>query len=227
MTEGNEKLERPVGEAAESPEASSNGVSDDASSDGASDDQAVPEETAGEASADSAEAGAEDGAQADPLAEAEAKIAELAGALEALQAERQALATSLSRLRADFENMRRRHAQTVEEIKERAAEDLIERLLPVVDNLERALDSTGGAAGSSLAEGVALVHKQLMGVLQQSGLSVVPAVGEEFDPQLHEAVERVEVEDGAAAGRIVEEMQKGYLLAGRLLRPAKVKVAGD
>lgn len=143
--------------------------------------------------------------------------------LEEKQQQLEALATQYARLRADFDNFRRRSQQKLEEQSQRGAERLITKLLPVLDDLDRALEAASGSeSNDGLAEGVAMVQRALLAALCSEGLSQVQSLGAAFDPHHHEAVAREESADGELY--VVEEYQKGYSLAGRLLRPAKVKV---
>lgn len=130
------------------------------------------------------------------------------------------------RLRAEFDNYRKRLTREFEEVRQVAAADLVIELLPGLDNLERALmaarqDSTPG--GVAIAEGVEMVLRQLKGALTRSGVQELQAQGQPFDPTRHEAVAILTVppsEDGV----IVEEVQRGYVMHERILRPAKVVV---
>ncbi len=132
----------------------------------------------------------------------------------------------LLRKQAEFENYRKRAERDGQQAYGSATTAIVSRLLPVFDNLERALRSSEGST-DPLRRGVSLVHQQFLDVMTQMGLVTVEALGAHFDPRLHEAVEMVDA-DGFEKGIILEEMQKGYLLHDRLLRPALVKVAsGD
>jgi molecular chaperone GrpE len=126
------------------------------------------------------------------------------------------------RLRADFDNFRRRAEREAAELRERAAEGLVRELLPIVDNLARALVAATDTA-SSFREGVALIQRQLAEVLEREGLEPLAVMGEPFDPNLHEAVGRQESAD-LPPDRVVVEVRKGYRFRGRLLRPAQVMV---
>lgn len=129
------------------------------------------------------------------------------------------------RLRAEFDNYRRRTRQEVDDIRARAAEGLAAALLPVVDNLERAAAFGGeGHDPKSLAEGVELVLKQLLMELGKVGVEPIEAAGKPFDPNLHEAVAHEE-SDESPEGTVIEELQKGYVLNDKVLRPSMVKVA--
>lgn len=131
----------------------------------------------------------------------------------------------LLRLRADFENFRKRIERERAEHSRYATAALVERLLPVLDNLERALASVRpGASADSLAEGVALTQRQLVEELRREGLTPVEALGRPFDPEVHEAVAAAP-SGGAAPNTVVEEFQRGYYFGDRLLRPALVRVA--
>lgn len=136
-----------------------------------------------------------------------------------------ALKDRLLRLQAEFENMRKRTERDREAMAHGAARALIARLLPVLDNLERALACRQGAEEDDpFREGVSLIHRQLLDELRKEGLTVVPSVGEAFDPAVHEAV-AAEPIPGSPPNVVLEELQRGYSLRGRLLRPALVKVS--
>lgn len=130
------------------------------------------------------------------------------------------------RLRAEFDNYRKRTRREAEELRRHAAADLVASLLPVIDNLERATQSADQADGAakSFIEGIALIHKQFLEQLQRVGLQAIEAVGQPFDPNLHEAVfyeESTEFPDG----HVMEELQRGYLFGEKVLRHSVVKVA--
>lgn len=129
----------------------------------------------------------------------------------------------LLRMQADFENFKRRARQEKEEFYKYASESLMLQLLPVVDNFERAL-AAGGDDAKNLLAGIQMIERQLKEVLQREGLQAIESVGQEFDPNLHEAVMQVESDD-YPANTCVEELQKGYRLKDKVIRPAMVKVA--
>jgi molecular chaperone GrpE len=138
--------------------------------------------------------------------------------------EREEYLALAQRAQADFENYRKRAAREVAAAGERAKGNLVRELLPVVDNLERALASA--AEGEQhLAEGVRLVHSELIGVLERNGVEQFDPKGEQFDPELHEALS-TRSEDGADAGVVLDTVEKGYRLNGLVLRPARVVVSG-
>jgi molecular chaperone GrpE len=129
------------------------------------------------------------------------------------------------RARADLDNYRKRVRKEKEESAKYAVAPLAEAILPVVDNLERALAAGGNAADAkALHEGVEMVYRQLLQVLRQVGVEPIEAVGRPFDPHLHNAVMQDESGD-KEPGIVVEELQKGYRFKDRVLRPAMVKVS--
>jgi molecular chaperone GrpE len=127
------------------------------------------------------------------------------------------------RAQADFENYRKRAAKEAAAAGERAKSGLLRELLPIVDNLERALASAGQGE-QHLAEGVQLVHAELIAVLERSGVQQFDPVGERFDPTEHEALSMRD-QDGAESGLVVDVVEKGYRTNGSILRPARVVVS--
>jgi molecular chaperone GrpE len=128
------------------------------------------------------------------------------------------------RAQADFENYRKRAAREAAAAGARARGGLVRELLPVVDNLERALGSAG-KTGGQLAEGVALVHSELVAVLERNGVEAFDPAGEPFDPTVHEALS-TRTEQGAEPGVVLDVVEKGYRSNGQVLRPARVVVSG-
>jgi molecular chaperone GrpE len=145
------------------------------------------------------------------------------GELQKLRVERDTLIDRLARLQAEFENARKRTAREQQEFREYAVSDAVKALLPTLDSFERALQ-TGAMEKSEFRGGVELIYKQLQDALQKLGLRAIPAKSEPFDPHLHEAIEMVDTTD-AADHQILEELQRGYKLKDRLLRPSMVRVA--
>ncbi len=125
---------------------------------------------------------------------------------------------------AEFDNFRKRIEREREELRRTAAEDLVRELVPVLDNFERALQHVDGDDVLSVRQGVELISKQLWDILARQGMEVVDPTGQRFDPELHEAVQRVEG-GGHQPGAVVSVLAKGYLFGGRLVRPALVSVA--
>lgn len=125
------------------------------------------------------------------------------------------------RTRAELENYRKRAAREAAQAGERAKANLIRELLPVLDNLERAIASAGEGE-QHLAEGVRMVHAQIVAALEREGIQSFDPVGEEFDPESHEALSTRQ--DGES-GRVLDVVEKGYKLNGTVLRPARVVVS--
>jgi molecular chaperone GrpE len=143
--------------------------------------------------------------------------------LEKLKAERDTLRERAARMQAEFENARKRATKEQQEFRNFALEDALRSLLPVLDSFDRAME----VPVQSLEEfrsGIELIQKQLHDAMSKLGLRLIPAKGEPFDPLLHEAVDTVEGA-GTEDNHVVEELQRGYKLKGRLLRPAMVRVA--
>lgn len=167
---------------------------------------------------------------ADPPADAPAAAASARDPrdqeLETLRKERTDLSERLLRTAADFDNFRKRSRREIDEAKLRGKDDALRDLLPVFDNLERAVQASG-AAGESVAavvEGVRMVLKLFEDTTQRMGLNRVPTVGERFDPTVHEAIQQQESSEHTP-GTIVAEVAPGYLFGKRLLRAAMVIVA--
>ena len=131
----------------------------------------------------------------------------------------------LLRKTAEFDNYRKRTDRERVQLSEAAAADLIEELLPLVDDMERALKADAGSeATEAIRRGVELIHKQLFETLRKRGVKPIDSLGADFDPHFHMAVSH-EPADGRREGEVVEEFRRGYMLGDRLLRPAMVKVA--
>ena len=141
----------------------------------------------------------------------------------ALERERDEYLDNLKRLAADFDNYRKRVARDHESLVERAHERLVKELLPVLDDLERALDAAAEHEEAKLEEGVRLVHRALTDALAREGLAEIETDGP-FDPHMHEAL-LSQPADGAEPGSVLQVVQKGYRLGGRVVRPARVVIA--
>ena len=145
--------------------------------------------------------------------------------LSELQKQRDDYYDRLLRKTAEFDNYRKRTDRERVQLSEAAAADLIEELLPLVDDMDRALKADAGDAGvDAIRRGVELIHKQLLEILRKRGVKSIDSLGADFDPHYHMAVAH-EPADGRREGEIVEEFRRGYMLGDRLLRPAMVKVA--
>jgi molecular chaperone GrpE len=150
---------------------------------------------------------------------------DLAADLEAAREEAGRNLETAQRWQAEFENFRRRQAAQAEDQALRAGERVVERLLPVMDDLERTIDHTlqGGDLGH-LLQGVEMVQKQLVDVLAREGAEVIDPFGEEFDPHVHQAVSQRE-DASLPEHTVVDVLQKGLRMHGRVLRPAMVVVS--
>ena len=135
----------------------------------------------------------------------------------------------LVRTMADFDNFKKRAAREKQDAIRYANEALIEKLVPVLDNFEMALNAartSSGDTAQSLREGIGLIHQQFKKVLADSGLVEVDATGQQFDPNWHEAVSQQETAE-VPEGCVIQQVRKGYKLRDRLLRPASVVVAKE
>jgi molecular chaperone GrpE len=141
----------------------------------------------------------------------------------AVQRERDEYLDSLRRLKAEFDNYRKRSAREQESFAKRANEALIKELLPILDDLERALQAAEHHEEAKLEEGVRLVHRSLLEAMRKQGLGEIETDGA-FDPHVHEAL-LAQPGDGAEPGSVLEVLQKGYRLGDHVLRPARVVVA--
>jgi molecular chaperone GrpE len=169
-----------------------------------------------------------DGFQEKPAAREEAPAAAPAevsreAELKKLREERDTLFDRLARLQAEFDNYRKRAAKENADFRDYAVADTMRSLLPVIDNLSLAVKNAS-ASGEDFRKGVELIHKQLQGILEKLNIQRVPARGEPFDPRYHEAIEMVE-SDEVPDHHVLEELQPGYRIKDRLLRPAMVRVA--
>lgn len=142
------------------------------------------------------------------------KIKEFKTKLKECQKEKEGYLTQAQRARADLINYRRRQEQLLEELKIFGQSNLIRELLPVLDSLE---------IGSQGNKDIGLIKEQLINILKKNGLEEIKAIDEEFNPEFHEAIEQVESKK--KQGIIIQEIQKGYLLNKKVLKPSKVKVA--
>jgi molecular chaperone GrpE len=137
---------------------------------------------------------------------------------------RRELYDMLLRSQAEFENARKRMDREKQEGRQRLWMDLLRRLLPILDNFDRALLDPAGGEGNAFRQGVQLTVQQMRDFLVREGLEEIRALGEKFDPHLHEAVEIQSVE-GFEEGMVLEELRKGYRFQGQLLRPTLVRVS--
>ena len=143
----------------------------------------------------------------------------LVGALEQIDE----LNARVLRLTADYDNYRKRAQREKEDVRQFSNQDLLEKLLPVLDNFEMAITAVK-EADPSIKDGVQMIYDQLFAVLKDSGMEPIDAMGEAFDPNLHEALSQEETAD-VNEGTVVQQVQRGYKLNERLVRPARVVVA--
>lgn len=174
-----------------------------------------------------------DAGQTDDKAEAEEVVSDSTADISALQEKTDSLQKSLEetndkflRLFSEFDNYRKRVARERIELTKTASESVILALLPVLDDLERAshipAETNETDAGK---EGITLIYNKFKSILRQKGVEEIVAIGEDFDTDYHDAITHIEARDKKEKGKIVEEVQKGYLLNGKVIRHARVIVA--
>ena len=144
--------------------------------------------------------------------------------LDALRKEKDALQDRLLRTAAEFDNYRKRVDRDRRDQAEAATADALADLLPVIDDLERALKAPTGADNDGFRKGIELIHQRMLELLRKRGAKPIDAVGTDFDPRYHQAVAH-ETSADHREGEVMEEFARGYMLGDRLLRPAMVKVA--
>jgi molecular chaperone GrpE len=164
--------------------------------------------------------GGADGAVVEPAGQPEAEQDELT----VVTRERDEYLDLAKRTQADFENYRKRAAKEMTAAGARARIGVIREILPVVDNLERALSVAPAGDGDPFVEGVRLVYRELEGALARAGVEVIEPKGETFDPNVHEALS-MHPQEGAESGTVVDVVEKGYRTADNVIRPARVVVA--
>ncbi|AIF43381.1 nucleotide exchange factor GrpE [Virgibacillus sp. SK37] len=142
---------------------------------------------------------------------------------EALKKEKDEVFQRMLRVQAEFDNYKKRSQREKEADRKYKSQDLVNELLPAVDNFERALQVETTEENAGFVEGITMVYRQIKEALKSQGVEEIESVDKEFDPNLHHAVMQVEEED-KEPNIIVEELQKGYMLKDRVIRPAMVKV---
>jgi molecular chaperone GrpE len=152
----------------------------------------------------------------------DAQVDAQADPLDELRREKDALQDRLLRTAADFDNYRKRMERERRELSDHIRADVLKDMLPIVDNFERAL--AAGTETESFGKGVELIYRQMLDFLKKRGVTPIEALGADFDPNFHQAVIH-ETSDAHREGEVMEELQRGYMLGDRLLRPAMVKVA--
>ena len=143
--------------------------------------------------------------------------------LEVLRSERTSYLDRLARLQAEFDNFRKRSVKEQQDFRDYALAEALKSLLPILDSLDRAL-KTSEASVEDFRSGIELIDKQFHDALARLGVEPIPAEGEPFDPNLHQAVQMVDTEE-VADNHVIDELQRGYRIKDRLLRPAMVRVA--
>ncbi|MBC8065239.1 MAG: nucleotide exchange factor GrpE [Chlorobia bacterium] len=168
---------------------------------------------------------AEPNAETESAAQVDEDLLQLYSQIQLVQDERDQIKDQLLRTMADFQNFRKRVLDEKKQIEERANEKFVVELLPVLDNFERALQVVeNGGDPAAFIEGVKAIDRQLRLVLESQRVQRVPSLGQPFDPEVHEAlamVESVEQEDGT----VIDEIEAGYKLGDRIIRPARVRVS--
>ncbi|GEN52016.1 nucleotide exchange factor GrpE [Halobacillus faecis] len=156
--------------------------------------------------------------------ESEQTVVEETDELEKLRQEKEEINNRLLRLQADYDNFRRRTQKEKEADRKYRSQSLVEELIPALDNFERALQvEVDGDAAKNFANGMKMVYDQFKAALEKEGVEEIPAEGEEFDPHMHQAIMQVE-DENYESNIVVEELQKGYRLKDRVIRPSMVKV---
>lgn len=173
-----------------------------------------PDETAGQASTETQPSDANESTS----------VTDLQAQLQAARDEAAQYKDKWLRERAEMENFRKRQERLANERNQRYKRDLLEKVLEVIDNLDRAMGYMDTMDRDGLQSSLRMVHWQLNEVIKAEGLTPVPTVGEEFDPRVHEAIESVSSAEHPE-GHVVEEVRKGYMIGNDMLRPARVKVS--
>ena len=189
------------------------------------DDAAASQAEAQEAAEEAGAAKVEAGAEAEEAAEETAAEQDFAAEAEALKAQLAEGAERMKRLQADFENFRRRTRQEKEELSNLVVQDFIKELLPMLDNFDRAMAAEATDA-AKFQQGVEMIYNQLTEILKNRGMELINTKEAKFDPNFHQAVMRVEnpdLEDEA----IAMELQKGYMVKGKVIRPSMVQVVAN
>lgn len=163
------------------------------------------------------------GCEAEAEQAAQPEAADLLAIIESERSAREQMDAQYLRLMADFDNFRRRSRSELAQAGDAAQEALIQRLLPVMDNFDRALISAGDSI-EAFTSGIEMIYRQLVETLRESGLERVESVGRPFDPGCHQAVMRVGDADDGSELLVLQELRKGYALKGRVIRPSLVQV---
>jgi len=144
--------------------------------------------------------------------------------LDELRREKDAVQDRLLRTAAEFDNYRKRVERERRDLADYMKADILAELLPILDNFERAMQTSTGGETEPLRKGVELIHRQMVEFLRKRGVTPIDALGADFDPNFHQAVIH-EPSPSHREGEVIEELQRGYMVGDKLLRPAMVKVA--
>ena len=193
---------------------------DEAEAEESAAEESAPETAPEDAAKDAADAAAPD-AQEAPEDDASALKAQV----ESLQAALAEKDNRVKRLQADFENFRRRTSKEREELANVVTQDLLKSMLPILDNFDRAM-AAEQKDNESFQKGVEMIYTQLHETLKNAGLELIDTAGQKFDPNFHQAVMRVENPD-LEDDTIAQELQKGYIVKGRVIRPSMVQVVSN
>lgn len=191
-------------------------------------DEAEAEEVAADEAPETAEAADAAAPEADAEAEttaSEEDAAALKAQVESLKAALEEKDNRVKRLQADFENFRRRTSKEREELANVVTQDLLKSMLPILDNFDRAM-AAEQKDNKSFQKGVEMIYTQLHETLKNAGLELIDTAGQKFDPNFHQAVMRVENPD-LEDDTIAQELQKGYIVKGRVIRPSMVQVVSN
>lgn len=188
-------------------------------------DEAEAEESAPETAPEDAAKDAADAAAPDAQEAPEDDASALKAQVESLQAALAEKDNRVKRLQADFENFRRRTSKEREELANVVTQDLLKGMLPILDNFDRAM-AAEQKDSESFQKGVEMIYTQLHETLKNDGLEPIETAGQKFDPNFHQAVMRVENPD-LEDDTIAQELQKGYIVKGRVIRPSMVQVVSN
>lgn len=153
------------------------------------------------------------------------KMEKLKDALEKAEKERDSYLNSYQRTFSEFNNFKKRNQSAVACAMKDGCADTVIMMLPVMDNFERALEHADDSSDKGLAEGVQMVYRQLCAILDNLGVKEISAMGEPFDPNLHQAIQQVEADEGIASNTVVQVVQKGYMMGDKILRHSMVIVS--
>ncbi len=193
--------------------------------DAAEAEESAAEESAPETAPEDAAKDAADAASPDAQEAPEDDASALKAQVESLQAALAEKDNRVKRLQADFENFRRRTSKEREELANVVTQDLLKGMLPILDNFDRAM-AAEQKDSESFQKGVEMIYTQLHETLKNDGLEPIETAGQKFDPNFHQAVMRVENPD-LEDDTIAQELQKGYIVKGRVIRPSMVQVVSN